>query len=95
MELALQAKDEKAIQTAKEGIKRYEKDFTSVAVQYMHMRPTYFNTGCCCYADGDITGIEIADGAIRLIKWSAQKGREVLEEMELAELAAQLCMSDR
>ena len=95
MELALQAKDEKAIEAAKAGIARYEKDFTSVAVQYMQMRPTYFNTGCCCYSDGDITGIEIADGAIRLVKWSAPKGREALEEMQLADLAAQLCMSDR
>lgn len=31
--------------------------------------PSYFNTGCCCFFDGDITGIEIADGEIRLIKW--------------------------
>lgn len=31
--------------------------------------PTYFNTGCCCYNDGDITGIEIDHGYIRLIKW--------------------------
>ena len=95
MEQALQAKDEKAIQEAKAGIAQYEKDFTAVAVQYMQMGPTYFNTGCCCYADGDITGIEIADGAIRLVKWSALKGREVLEEMQLEELAGQLCMSDR
>lgn len=32
-------------------------------------KPTYFNSGCCCFNDGDITGIEIADGKIRLIKW--------------------------
>jgi UDP-2,3-diacylglucosamine pyrophosphatase LpxH len=31
--------------------------------------PSYFNTGCCCFVDGDITGIEIADGEIRLIRW--------------------------
>jgi UDP-2,3-diacylglucosamine pyrophosphatase LpxH len=34
--------------------------------------PCYFNTGCCKFDDGDITGIEIEDGAIRLIKWSKQ-----------------------
>ncbi len=61
-------------------IKKREKEFTAVSVDYMGMKPTYFNTGCCCFSDGDITGIEIADGCIRLIKWSAQKGREVLEE---------------
>ena len=32
-------------------------------------RPAYFNTGCCSYPDGDITGIEIADGEIRLVRW--------------------------
>jgi len=33
-------------------------------------RPCYFNSGCCCFSDGDITGIEIADGEIRLVRWS-------------------------
>jgi len=32
-------------------------------------KSNYFNSGCCCFDDGDITGIEIADGKIRLIKW--------------------------
>jgi hypothetical protein len=31
--------------------------------------PCYFNTGCCSFGDGDITGIEIADGEIRLVRW--------------------------
>ena len=52
----------------------------------MNMKPSYFNTGCCCFSDGDITGIEIADGCIKLIKWSEEKGREVLEERGLEEL---------
>ena len=48
--------------------------------------PTYFNTGCCCFDDGDITGIEISDGFIRLVKWSDKNMdpvRKVLEEKEL------------
>ncbi len=51
--------------------------------------PSYFNSGCCCFDDGDITGIEIAEGHIRLIKWQAKDGvpkREVLEEIKLNEL---------
>lgn len=32
-------------------------------------KPCYFNTGCCCFFDGDITGIEIAQGQIRLVRW--------------------------
>jgi len=51
---------------------------------------TYFNTGCCCFNDGDITGIEIEGGNIRLIKWKYDKdkrsNREVLEESKLDEL---------
>lgn len=52
-------------------------------------RPCYFNTGCCRYADGDITGIELADGEIRLIKWSFAQGegqRTVLESTPLSPL---------
>ena len=51
--------------------------------------PSYFNSGCCCFNDGDITGIEIADECIRLIKWHIKNNipqREVLEEIKLAEL---------
>jgi UDP-2,3-diacylglucosamine pyrophosphatase LpxH len=37
-------------------------------------KPCYFNTGCCSYSDGDITGIEIADGEIRLVRWPDEEG---------------------
>lgn len=37
--------------------------------------PSYFNTGCCCFVDGDITGIEIAGGEIRLIRWPDDEER--------------------
>jgi hypothetical protein len=57
------------------------------------MKPTYFNSGCCCYSDGDITGIEIADGSIRLIKWKTKNDRsqrQVLEEVALEKLTHEL-----
>jgi hypothetical protein len=57
------------------------------------INPTYFNTGCCCFDDGDITGIEISDGYIRLIKWYDEEigsKRIVLEEIELTKLIADL-----
>jgi predicted phosphodiesterase len=48
---------------------------------------TYFNSGCCCFDDGDITGIELADGCIRLVKWQYGENKEserlVLEESKL------------
>jgi UDP-2,3-diacylglucosamine pyrophosphatase LpxH len=31
--------------------------------------PCYFNTGCCSFGDGDVTGLELADGEIRLVRW--------------------------
>lgn len=48
-----------------------------------HIHSSYFNTGCCCFSDGDITGIEIAEGFIRLVKWHDEAGskRQVLEEI--------------
>lgn len=56
---------------------------------YMKTKPVYFNTGCCCYSDGDITGIEIADGSIRLIKWEETNGdtkRVLMHETRLDDL---------
>lgn len=32
-------------------------------------RPCYFNSGCCCYPDGDVTGLELSDGQIKLVRW--------------------------
>ncbi|QKJ32561.1 metallophosphoesterase family protein [Mucilaginibacter mali] len=53
-------------------------------------KPCYFNSGCCCFDDGDITGIEIEDGHIRLIKWKyithKQPQRVVLDECSLGDL---------
>ena len=31
--------------------------------------PCYFNTGCCSFGDGDVTGLELSDGEIRLVRW--------------------------
>ncbi len=60
---------------------------------FSKIKPTYFNTGCCCYDDGDITGIEISDGFIKLIKWEEQdriSSRTELEKISLLQLVSQL-----
>ena len=54
-------------------------------------RPCYFNTGCCSFADGGITGLEIADGCIQLIRWPWPYGdqepeRQVVDSLELERL---------
>jgi predicted phosphodiesterase len=49
-------------------------------------QPCYFNTGCCCFIDGHITGIEIVGGQIRLVRWPDREGNPapaVLEEADL------------
>jgi predicted phosphodiesterase len=60
---------------------------------FSKVRPSYFNTGCCCYSDGDITGIEIEEQCIRLVKWDKQHNdsiRTVLESISLEQLMSQL-----
>lgn len=38
-------------------------------------KPCFFNSGCCCFSDGDISGIEIAEGEIRLVRWPDDDGK--------------------
>lgn len=60
---------------------------------YMSIKPVYFNAGCCCFAEGYITGIEIAEGWIRLIRWNEHEGqstRLVLQERKLTDLIQML-----
>lgn len=81
------------LETLLNEIKKVEKKFAAVSLDYMSMKPSYFNTGCCCFNDGDITGIEIEDGHMRLIKWELAEGkpeRLVLEETELETLVKEL-----
>jgi UDP-2,3-diacylglucosamine pyrophosphatase LpxH len=54
-------------------------------------KPCYFNTGCCCYYDGDITGLEIAEGEIRLVRWPNDDGnprRKFLDRAPLSGILA-------
>lgn len=48
--------------------------------------PCYFNTGCCSFGDGDVTGIEITNGLIRLVRWPADDGRLIAKELEKANI---------
>lgn len=45
-------------------------------------RPSYYNTGCCSFGDGDVTGLELADGEIRLVRWLNDAGRPEPERLE-------------
>jgi len=55
--------------------------------------PCYFNTGCCAFEDGDITGIEIADGEIRLVRWPDDENRpmrKILQSESLVDVFSAL-----
>jgi hypothetical protein len=52
-------------------------------------KPCYFNTGCCSYSDGDVTGIEISGGEIKLVRWPDDQGNpraKILEQRNLKEI---------
>jgi hypothetical protein len=56
-------------------------------------KPCYFNSGCCSFSDGDITGIEISDGMIRLVRWPDDNGEplpKTLDERSLLEVFLEL-----
>lgn len=55
--------------------------------------PCYFNTGCCAFEDGDITGIEMSGGEIRLVRWpddNDQPKQKVLQSDALTNVFGQL-----
>ena len=85
---AKKAKDGQLIKQLQARIdKRHAKG--DVVPDFTGYLDTYFNSGCCCFDDGDITGIEIEGGSIRLIKWHyAHKAssRVILEEDKLENL---------
>jgi UDP-2,3-diacylglucosamine pyrophosphatase LpxH len=93
LQSAMSKKDTAQVTRLENEIRKREKEFAAVSIDYLTMKPSYFNSGCCCFVDGDITGIEIGTGCIRLIKWTSKDQvpqRQVLEEIALDELVKQL-----
>ena len=89
--------DAAALKKIEEEIPRRKREYDFVNHSLEMMKPTYFNSGCCCFDDGTITGIEISGGYIRLIKWSLVNGkpeRIVAEEEDLKILAKKLGVLD-
>jgi len=46
----------------------------------------YFNAGCCSFFNGDVTGIEIAEGEIRLVRWATDLGDPADRVLEAEDL---------
>jgi predicted phosphodiesterase len=83
---AVKANRTDEVKQIEEEIKKGGRDYKTTPAQYLTMKPSYFNSGCCCYRDGDITGIEITYEKITLVKWNINKQREVLDETTLNRL---------
>jgi hypothetical protein len=64
-------------------IAELRKKTTPVGTLVLDSKPCYFNTGCCSLADVDITGLELAEGNIRLVKW-ADNDRVTIANEEVA-----------
>lgn len=88
--IARQQNDEPLITRLQEEIAFRRQEYDHVSEDYLHLKPSYFNTGCCCFTDGDITGIEIEEGEIRLIKWKKEENtakRTILEKLQLGTIS--------
>src|SRR5688572_25122815 len=77
MLFAQDMKDESMISSLQKEIQTRKFQYTNISPDYLKLKPTYFNSGCCCNNDGDITGIEIDEDCIRLIKWQGMKGSQI------------------
>jgi len=97
LEDAKEKNDETEVNRILAEIPRRRREYNHVNAQYHSMKPSYFNSGCCCFDDGNITGIEISEGYMRLVKWTRKSGvplREVAEETHIVSLVNALANSE-
>lgn len=87
---AINNKQADIIKKIEEELKRRGKNSRVSPSYFENMKPSYFNSGCCCFSDGDCTGIEITFDKISLVKWSTDDGRQVLQERSFEILIPQL-----
>jgi len=86
LDKAKAANDSGQVAALQQELDRRKQEYAGKKLVKTMARPSYFNTGCCCFSDGDLTGIEIDRGFIRLVKWKAEDNtgkRIVLEESPL------------
>jgi hypothetical protein len=93
MEAAKKRGDTAMLQLLTEELDRRKAEYAGKQFHKTMVKPSYFNSGCCCFSDGDITGIEIEGDSIRLIKWEEVGGtvrRLVLEQSPLSYIFEEL-----
>jgi predicted phosphodiesterase len=81
--------DAAAVQEIEAQLEKRKAEYAGKQFHKTMVIPSYFNSGCCCFIDGDITGIEIEGDNIRLVKWKEESGqshRVILEQSPLSYL---------
>jgi predicted phosphodiesterase len=97
LEKAKANKDAAAIESVEAELEKRKAEYAGKQFHKTMVVPSYFNSGCCCFSDGDITGIEIEGDTIRLIKWKEESGqslRVVLEQCPLSYLFEMIATPD-
>ena len=80
--------DQEKVRRIQSALEQKKVTFSGKQAYRAPQKPSYFNTGCCCFSDGDITGIEIEGGHIRLVKWTSGKNKALRQVLEEAPLSA-------
>jgi hypothetical protein len=86
LEKAREMNDDALVASLQQELEKRKTEYAGKRIIRSMAKPSYFNSGCCCFSDGDLTGIEIENGFIRLVKWKVdgKSGkRMVLEESPL------------
>jgi predicted phosphodiesterase len=82
--------DTDKINSVQAAIKKSWRFEPPTSIKSFKLKPSYFNSGCCCFDDGDITGIEINAENICLVKWEYDENdkpyRIELDTIKLSEL---------
>lgn len=87
LEKARQEKDTEQISNLQQELERRKSEYAGKQFHKTMAKPSYFNSGCCCFSDGDLTAIEIAGDSIRLVKWHEEKGEPVRTVLEYSSLS--------
>ncbi|MBC7849136.1 MAG: metallophosphoesterase [Chitinophagaceae bacterium] len=90
---ATELKEPAAIKLLEDELKFRQAEYAGKKFHKTLAIPSYFNTGCCCFADGDISLIEINGDNISLVKWQEENKvseRIVLEHAPLSYVLEEL-----
>ncbi len=79
----LDSSDESSVERIaeiKQKINTLREKTTAIGTLVSDNKPCYFNTGCCSFLDGNITGIELSGEDIKLVKWDKAHRTQIASE---------------